>query len=133
MDHSLCVRISGIVKWQRDLVIAVKGTYLSNQFDTTLHDLSPPSWIPSLRHLSWPPKREKVVQRTSPSLVRRTLPVYVTADCQFSSYSRNTVHHIIVTATADTLYGDLTSEVGVGIFVPAQVQRAGEALEVDHW
>lgn len=49
--------------------------YLSNQFPTTLADLSPPTWMLSLRHLSWPLKMEWLVQRTSPSLVRRTLPV----------------------------------------------------------
>jgi hypothetical protein len=108
------------------------GAYLSNQLLTTLDDLSPPIWIPSLRHLSCPPKREKVVQRTSPSLVRRTLPVHAAADCQFSSHSRDTVHDINIAAAADTLCGNLTSEVGIGILVPARVQGAGEALEVDH-
>lgn len=49
--------------------------HLSNQFPTTLADLSPPTWMLSLRHLSWPLKMEWLVQRTSPSLVRRTLPV----------------------------------------------------------
>lgn len=68
-------------------MFAAKVAYLSNQLPTTLDDLIPPNWIPSLRHLSWPPKREKLVQRTSPSLVRRTVPIHVTPDCQLSSHS----------------------------------------------
>lgn len=49
-------------------------TYLSNQFPTTLLARIPPSCTHSLRQRASPWKMEWLVQRTSPSRVRRTLP-----------------------------------------------------------
>ena len=97
----------------------------------------------SLRHLSWPLKIEWLVQRTSPSLVRRTLPV----DPQYSqpdATSRLKTHkragegikggggsaYSTPAKRTSTLDGNLTCEAGVGVLVQARVQGLGEALKV---
>lgn len=111
--------------------------YLSNQFPTTLLDLSPPTWMPSLRHLSWPLKIEWLVQRTSPSLVRRTLPADGAPPTIVSHRHLGSLLRTHASAgegdgernscvwqaaeRANTLDGNLTCEAGIGILVHARV------------
>lgn len=53
----------------------MRSSYLSNQFPITPRaDRTPPTWTPSLFHLSCPWKMDTDVHRTSPSFVKPTVP-----------------------------------------------------------